>query len=437
MALKDKPNSELFRLYDNELLLRLHNPKNLRDTRHILARFNAFIGEAQPSPEGAKAFLAQYADRQSRTRYRYAQMIKTFMAWYGEPLDDIRIKIPKTLPSYTEDIDVKKLLAAAADKRSYKNVIERDQLLIETIWRTGLRRGEASNLRKRDIYEHRLIVRGGKGGKDRSIPLLPSLAAKLATFTAKKQADERVFGLGAPVVSMKIKQLARKAGLSTMHAHALRHKFATDLLERGANIRQVQVLMGHENLNTTQVYLGVTDAHLVEAIGRLETTPAETKPGSFSSTCTYEASTVVTLNPPPFHTKLISDTLVAWAPYVLPLISPNIVVDSLTFQNSDPDVPFEPAVFTAEAPEDGTLWDEENIMPVIKRIRKRLYTWQPVRPLPYQPRDGGKYLYGAVSIGQRPMRFDISPDKDADIWSRYYGSPVEIKIKLRYSLNHT
>lgn len=65
---------------------------------------------------------------------------------------------------------------------------------------------------------------------------------------------------------MKIKQFAKKAGLTKMHTHALRHNFATDLLESGVNIKAVQALLGHQNLNTTEVYLSLTDQRLYEAI---------------------------------------------------------------------------------------------------------------------------------------------------------------------------
>ncbi|MFB0559309.1 MAG: tyrosine-type recombinase/integrase [Dehalococcoidales bacterium] len=71
---------------------------------------------------------------------------------------------------------------------------------------------------------------------------------------------------------MKIKAFARRAGLEDLHAHSLRHKFATDLLEHGADIRSVQHLLGHENLSTTQVYLSVTDKRLREAVDLLDDT---------------------------------------------------------------------------------------------------------------------------------------------------------------------
>jgi hypothetical protein len=79
LTLRNKPNQELLKLYDNELVLRLHNVKNLRDTRVLLSHFFEFLGDNSPSTDAAKAFLAQYANHKPPTRYRYTQMIKFFM----------------------------------------------------------------------------------------------------------------------------------------------------------------------------------------------------------------------------------------------------------------------------------------------------------------------------------------------------------------------
>src|SRR5512138_2795035 len=106
-------------------------------------------------------------------------MVKAFMKWYGESLHDVHIKIPKSLPPYTEDVDIEKLLEAAGDKKSHKSLIERDKLLIETAYKTGLRRAELAHLEPKDLHENNLIVRQGKGMKDRMIPLTPDLAKRL------------------------------------------------------------------------------------------------------------------------------------------------------------------------------------------------------------------------------------------------------------------
>jgi integrase/recombinase XerD len=268
--LRNLPNNELVRLYDSEIVLRLHNSKNLRDTRNMLARFMDYLGAYPPSPELAKSFLAPYVDKKAATLYRYAQMIKAFMKWYGEPIDDVKIKVPKTLPPYTEDSNIEKLLVIIPQKRSHKSCIERDQLMVLLDWKSGLRRAELANLRVRDVHGDAVIVRSGKGKKDRMVPLPSKVAARLHEFIKDKNPDELVLGLKPASLGMKIKQFAMKAGLSSLHTHSLRHKFATDVLESGTNVKVLQALLGHENLNTTEVYLSLTDRELYAAAKRLD-----------------------------------------------------------------------------------------------------------------------------------------------------------------------
>ncbi|MFC2059930.1 tyrosine-type recombinase/integrase [Chloroflexota bacterium] len=263
-------NDQLFQQYDSELVLRLHNPKNLGDTRKMLSRFGEYLGGMPPSPELAKSLLAQFADKKPRTLYRYAQMIKAFMKWYGEPIDDFNVKVPKNLPPYTEDADIEKLFSAIEAKRTHKSTIGRDSLLVELALKSGLRRKELADLEVKDIHADFLVVRHGKGDKDRVVPLTSALSIRLRNFIKSMKPSEKIFKLTAPSITMKIKHFARKAGVSDLHAHALRHKFATDLLEKGANIRAVQELLGHENLNTTQIYLSVTDKAKRDAVMLLD-----------------------------------------------------------------------------------------------------------------------------------------------------------------------
>ena len=93
--LRQLDNDGLFTLYDSDLVLRLHNEKNLKDTRKILTEFKQFLNEQKPSSDLAKSYLSQYSDRKPRTLYRYAQMLRVFMKWYGEPMNDVKVKRPK------------------------------------------------------------------------------------------------------------------------------------------------------------------------------------------------------------------------------------------------------------------------------------------------------------------------------------------------------
>jgi integrase len=263
-------NEELFRLYDNEIVLRLRAPKNLSDTRIILGKFQEYLGGYPPSPQLAKGFLVKYSDHKPRTLYRYAQMLKGLMKWYGEPLEDLKIRIPKSLPPYTDDAKIERLIQAIESKKTHKGTIIRDKLLIELALKTGMRRSELANLKVGDIHGDFLVVREGKGGKDRVIPLSEPMVLRLKDFVKVKKPNDKVFDLKPPSITMKIRDIARRAGVEELHAHTLRHKFATDLLEHGADLRSVQQLLGHENLSTTQVYLSVTDKRLRETIQLLD-----------------------------------------------------------------------------------------------------------------------------------------------------------------------
>ncbi len=152
MELRYKSTSELFSLYDAELILRVHNKVNLENERRLLSRFHNYLNSYPPSPELAKGLLSQFANRKPRTLARYAATIKSFMKWYGEPMDDFKVKVPKTLPPYTEDSEIEKLFNAIENKKTHKGCIVRDSLLATIALKTGMRRSEMANLETKDIH---------------------------------------------------------------------------------------------------------------------------------------------------------------------------------------------------------------------------------------------------------------------------------------------
>ena len=123
MELRSLSNDELFRRYDSEITLRLGAPRNLHDTQKMLAQFKQSLGDYPPSASLAKDFLAQFKELRPRSRYRYAMMIKPFMRWYGDPIDDVKIPILRSLPQYTVDKTVGKLYAAIDSKKRGRKFI--------------------------------------------------------------------------------------------------------------------------------------------------------------------------------------------------------------------------------------------------------------------------------------------------------------------------
>ncbi len=222
------------------------------------------------SPATATRFLSRYRNHKPNTQARYATYIRGFLTFLGMPFD-LKVKVPRQLPPFVSAEDIARIRTCIENKETHKTTTFRDLVLLETASKTGLRRSELANLKVKhiDFRGSRLIVVGGKGGKDRVVPLVLSLAKRLKQLCDAKGEEEKVFGLTYRSLGMKFYIWAKKADVN-LHTHSFRHHFATSLVDRGANIRAVQELLGHSNLNTTQVYLAVTGRHLDEAITLLE-----------------------------------------------------------------------------------------------------------------------------------------------------------------------
>ena len=222
----------------------------------------------QLNQESALNYLAQSAHLKPNSRSRYATYLKGLLNHLDIPFE-VKIKVPKTLPDYIEGSDIDQIVEWIKSKKSHKRSIDRDLTLLETARKTGMRRSELGNLKVGDVNldKNRLYVRGGKGDKDRVIPIHPNLLEGLSDLVRGKANKERVYlprSLGN-----KFRDWSKSAGVD-LHAHSFRHYFATTLVDRGANIKVVQELLGHSSLATTQVYLSVTADHLEDAINILD-----------------------------------------------------------------------------------------------------------------------------------------------------------------------
>ena len=182
----------------------------------------------------------------------------------------------KTLPRYlsVEEIDH---LMAQPDVRTPRGL--RDRALIELLYATGMRVSELIGLRPADInLEASYLTCTGKGDKQRIVPIgeeatiwVKRYVSEARVTLLRKRQSTRLFvnarggGRGLTRVGFwkVLKAYARQAGLkSTISPHTLRHSFATHLLERGADLRAIQMMLGHADLSTTQIYTHVLERRM-------------------------------------------------------------------------------------------------------------------------------------------------------------------------------
>ena len=185
-------------------------------------------------------------------------------------------KQPRTLPTVLSQDEVTRLIEAAPNRMH--------RMLLMVLYATGMRRTEASLLKVSDIDSQRMVIhiQRGKGLRDRDVPLTPKLLEALRDYWRWKKPRVYLFPsrMSAPGVEQPIsdktvwnvcRTAATRAGIQKkLGPHTLRHCFATHLLEGGADLRTIQLLMGHERLEDTTIYLHLSQRHLHAAINPLD-----------------------------------------------------------------------------------------------------------------------------------------------------------------------
>ncbi|KPK47810.1 MAG: hypothetical protein AMK72_07885 [Planctomycetes bacterium SM23_25] len=235
-------------------------------------------------PIDLRGFLAELR-RSDYRRATLARKIATLRSFYkflareGEvqrsPVSSVRTpRQDRRLPKFLDPTDVERLLAAPKGKDLLSL---RDAAMLEVLYSTGMRVSELVGLNLEDIDPISDVVRvRGKGRRERLAPLGSYAVRALNRYLeARSQTDARdeeaVFlnrhgrRLNVRSVRRKLAKYLAMAGLDpSVSPHTLRHSFATHMLERGADLRAVQELLGHRSLSTTQIYTHVTARRLKE-----------------------------------------------------------------------------------------------------------------------------------------------------------------------------
>jgi integrase/recombinase XerD len=180
------------------------------------------------------------------------------------------------LPKFLTEDEINRLFAAP-DVSTEEGI--RDRAVLEVMYACGLRVSEMVTLKQTDVdLLAGLCVCHGKGSKERRVPLGKSAIHWLQQYAAVKAGYGKATSpfvflhRGRPFTRQlawsMIKRHAEKAGIKNVSPHTLRHSFATHLLQRGADSRSVQALLGHSDISTTQIYTHITDLHLKAAYNR-------------------------------------------------------------------------------------------------------------------------------------------------------------------------
>ena len=292
MAEYTKKWSEISRGYRTHMRLEKHLSDNTIDSyMRDLAQFAHYILRMYdvPPKKVEPEMISNYMNRlyelgrEKSSQARALSGIKSFFNYLllEEVIDSSPaelIEAPKSsrpLPDTLSTEEIDRLIGSIEDSTT-KGL--RDRAILEVLYSCGLRVSELCDLKLGDLFFAEGYIRViGKGNKQRLVPVSSIARSRIQLYMdvrqKEKQKEEVLFlnnrgkKLTRVMIFTIIKQAAQRAGIDKkISPHTFRHSFATHLLEGGANIRQVQELLGHENILTTEIYTHLDDSHLRQTL---------------------------------------------------------------------------------------------------------------------------------------------------------------------------
>ena len=214
------------------------------------------------------------------SRRRLAASLKGFFKWaYKHGYIDV--DLAETVPSIKVP-DNERHFLSPEEVKTWVDAVDHDvsKVAIWIMYYAGLRINEATNLRMDDVQLDEdggwLIVRRGKGGKYRRVPIAPALAEILRDYMTWRVDSEYLLAtkktghISSVTIQAELREARRKLGWSEdITPHILRHSFASQVYQKTQDILVVSKLLGHTNLTTTQVYAHLHDDRMVEAVNAI------------------------------------------------------------------------------------------------------------------------------------------------------------------------
>lgn len=245
---------------------------------------------AETTTDDLRQFIGELIDLgiAERSRARIVSGVRTFFRYmrlenYMDDDPAAMLETPKVGMYLPEVLTLDEIDAMIAAIDPFKEEATRNRAIIETLYGCGLRVSELVNLEISRVFmtEGYLIVTG-KGNKERMVPMSQNSIDEINAYLADrlmldiKPGEENILFLNRrghrltrQMIFTLVRQLADAAGINrVISPHTLRHSFATHLLEGGANLRAIQMMLGHENLSTTQLYLHIDRTRLRDDILR-------------------------------------------------------------------------------------------------------------------------------------------------------------------------
>ena len=226
------------------------------------------------------------SNKKSRSQARSISAIRSFFNYLifegyikNSPISDIELpRLEKKLPEVLTELEIEKLIKSFNIKENFG---QRNRAIVEVLYGTGMRVSELVNLKLSNIFFKENIIKIiGKGNKERFVPLGRVASNEIREYLKIRdnliidsKFSDIIFlnrygrGLTRSMIFKIISDGYKRIGLNKkISPHTLRHSFATHLLKNGADLRTIQIILGHESITTTEIYTHLDTYHLEEVL---------------------------------------------------------------------------------------------------------------------------------------------------------------------------